>query len=585
MPIAPDSTRDYLRALAGRLDAAGHGGKGPLLEEAQALFGWSRQKVYAELERQAGWSSGRRVRADKGTTRAAEDALAFVAALERGGMRLNGKQTLHTPLAVSIAAQNGHDLGVSGSQVNRLLRARRLGVRQQAEAAAPVTMRYLHPNHVHQVDPSLCLVIYLRGQQYLIRDDQLYKNKLEGLAKVQFKVWRYTLTDPCSGVVVPWYVESAGENPKNLFHFLMYAWGLQEGRRFHGAPFVLGWDKGSANTSSPIVNLLKALEVEAVEHAAGNARAKGSVENGNNLVETHFESRLRFDPVADVASLNAAAMAWAEAYNANAIPGLDTRLRREGLGRVARYDLWMRIRESQLRLLPPVEVCQQYLEGRAETRKVSKKLEISYRHPQAGRPRRYDVAGLPGLCAGDVVTVSPLLFGECAISITAPNYKGEDLRYRLEPLPEAWDDFGFPASAPVFGQEYARRPDSDADRAGKVLDQILYPGQDAKKAREKNTTPMGGKVDAVRHLSEIDLPAMLPRRGTDIRVQGPQFEVEKLSPVVAARRLQDEGVTAKGLYDWLRQSYPDGVPEDDMPRLAERLRGVDQAGLRAVGGA
>lgn len=584
MPIAPDTTRDYLRTLAGNLDTAGHGGKGALLEDAQALFGWSRSKLYAELERQAGWSSGRRVRADKGATRAPESALSFVASMERGSIRLNGKQTMHTPLASSIAIHNGHDPLVSASQVNRLMRVRRIGARQQAEASAPITLRYLHPNHVHQVDPSLCLVYYLRGEQHLIREDQFYKNKLEGLAKVQFKVWRYTLADPCSGYALPWYVESAGENPKNLFHFLMHAWGQQDGRRFHGVPFILGWDKGSANTSSPIVNLLEALEVEAITHAAGNARAKGSVENANNLVETQFECRLRFDPVADVAALNAAAASWAEAWNANAIPGQDTRLRRKGMEPVARYDLWMRIREEQLRLLPPVEVCQAFLEGRSETRKVSKKLEISYRHPQAGRPRSYDVAGLAGVCAGDTLAISPLLFGECAISITAPNYKGEDLRYRLEPLPEAWDDFGFPLSAPVFGQDYARRPDSDADRAAKALDQILYPDQDAKRARDKNVTPMGGTVDAVRHLAHIDLPAMLPRRGTDINVQGPQFEPEKLTTSAAVHRLQSQGVKTAGLYDWLRQSYPEGIPEDELPRLVERLRGVEQAGLRAVGG-
>ena len=46
----------------------------------------------------------------------------------------------------------------------------------------------------------------------------------------------------------------------------------------------------------------------------------GGVEGANNLVETQFESRLRFDPVHSVDQLNAAASAWAEAFNANAIP-------------------------------------------------------------------------------------------------------------------------------------------------------------------------------------------------------------------------------------------------------------------------
>ncbi len=41
-----------------------------------------------------------------------------------------------------------------------------------------------------------------------------------------------------------------------------------------------------------------------------------------------------FDPVHSVDQLNAAAAAWAEAFNANAIPHQDTRLRRNGMGEV-----------------------------------------------------------------------------------------------------------------------------------------------------------------------------------------------------------------------------------------------------------
>ncbi|MCD2164674.1 hypothetical protein [Comamonas koreensis] len=70
-------------------------------------------------------------------------------------------------------------------------------------------------------------------------------------------------------------------------------------------------------TKHAIKSLLASLEVEAITHEAGNSRAKGGVENANNIVETQFESRLRFEPVNSVAELNATAQAWAEAYNAN----------------------------------------------------------------------------------------------------------------------------------------------------------------------------------------------------------------------------------------------------------------------------
>lgn len=585
MVIQHDATRDYLRGLANRLEAAGHGDKGALLAEARALYGWSQNKLYAELARQAGWTSGRKARADKGRTRVPESTVEFVAALSRGSVRANGKQTMFTPVAGSIAAANGHAVDVSTRQLNRLIRDRRMGVAQTREARAPVRLRSLHPNHVHQVDPSLCLVYYLRGEQRIIRDDAFYKNKLEGLAKVAFKCWRYVLYDHASGLVLPWYVEAAGESPLNLFRFLMFAWGRQPGRRFLGVPRILMWDKGSANTATAVKNLLAALEVEGITHAPGNARAKGGVEGGNNLVETQFECRLRFEPVHSAEELNRAAGTWAEAWNANLIPGQDTRLHRDGLQPVARYDLWQRIREEELRLLPPVEVCQAFLEGKTVTRKVARDLTIGYAHPRAEGSRRYDLAGLAGICAGDVLEVSPLLFGDCAISLSVPRHDGEPIKYRLEPLAEERDGFGFPLGAPVIGERYAARPDSDADRAGKRLDALLYPEMDAAamaRAKRDNVAPMGGAVNAHSHLAEIEIPDALLRRGTEIALQAIQFEERPMSVAETAEALRALGVERPDLYAWLAQHYPEGVLPAALDLCAAHARGAG-AGLKVVG--
>ena len=588
MAIAEDTTRKFLIELAHRLDAAGHGERGELIEHARDMFGWSIGKVYAELSRQAGWTSGRKARFDKGRTRIEMKSLKTIAAMQRGSVRANGKQTMFTPVAASIAATNGEDITLSVRQLNRLMRARRLAVRQQAKSHAPTQLRSLHPNHVHQVDPSLCLVYYLRGEQKIIRDDEFYKNKLDRLAKVQFKCWRYVMYDHASGLVLPWYVEAAGESPLNLFKFLMHAWGQQPGRRFHGVPRVLMWDKGSANTAAAVQNVLRALEVQSITHAAGNARAKGGVEGGNNLVETQFESRLRFDPVHSVDELNAAASAWAEAYNANAIPHQDTRLRRNGMAPVARYDLWMKIRADELRLLPPVEVCQHFLEGKTITRKVARDLTISYAHPRAEGSRSYNVADLAGVCAGDTLEISPLLFGDCAISLRVPRFDGEDLLYRLEPEAVALDTWGRPLSAPVIGQDYARRPDTDADRAGKALDGLLFPGMTTEqmdKARRSNAALMGGQIDAVRHLQHIEIPAALPRKGTDINVAAPIFEAPPMTHFEAAKALRSRGVERPDLHPWLAAQYPDGVPEVELDTIVATLKGGGKQAprLQAVG--
>lgn len=580
-------SREQLELLMGyarRLDAAGHGERGAIVDEACRLHDWSRNTFYARLE-QVGWKSGRRARADKGTTAQCCEALEFVAALETTSLRKNGKQTRFTPVNTSIALANGYDISVSASQLRRLMRARRLDVKSQREAQAPIQMRSLHPNHVHQTDPSLCLVYYLRGRQFIIRDDEFYKNKLDRVAQIKLKVWRYTHTDHASNVIVPWYVEARGESPENLFRALVHAWGKQDARRFHGVPDLLMMDKGSANTATAIANLCRALETGILTHEAGNARTKGSVENANNIVETQFESRLQLQPVDDVGQLNARAAVWAEAYNANAIPGQDTRLRRPGLPQpMARYDLWLRIAADQLRLLPEESVLQQFLEGRVETRTVSKTLQINFRHPRADRPRVYDVSGIKGICVGDKLELTPLIYGECAIHLRVPRFDGDNAVHRIEPMAATYDDFGRHTSAPVIGETYARRADTDADRAGKRIEQVAWPAltaDEVKKARARNATPFGGEVDAHGYLDGAEIPTALMRRGTPISVQPRTVEAEPLTVIEACRRLKAAGVARDDLYACVKRDWPDGLPEDQLDGYAARLR--SQPLLRAVG--
>ena len=573
--------REYLKDLAGRLDAAEHGNSGELLSSAQAFLGWSRSRLYRQLIKQVGWASGRTTRSDKGSTRQCEESLEFLGALKKEAVRKNGKETLHTPTAVSLAQVNGAAITVSNSRINRLMKDRRLDTATQKRASAHTTMRAEHPNHVHQVDPSLCLIFYMpNGEQKIMRDDEFYKNKLENIAKIKLKVWRYVLWDAASSAIIVWYAEAAGETQHNLFRFLMFAWGQRTERPFHGVPRLLVWDKGSANGAHAIKNLLAALQVEEHSHAKGNARAKGGVENGNNLVETHFECRLRFQPVNNVDELNTAASAWANAYNADLIPGFDARLHRTGLPRpMARYDLWLKITQDQLRVLPPLEVCQSLMEGKRIERKVQANLKVSFRHPRAPRTLEYDVAHLDGVCVGDTVEVSPLVYGDWPIVIRVARYDGAPLEYTVTPETQ-YDEFGQPLSAATWGVEFKSRPDTVAETQGKKLDRLAFPNKDLEeitKARDKNEAPFEGKLDALDHLNKIDMPAYLARRGSEITVpQRAQVEIKPLSIVAAARELI--GMIGRGLTseenEWLRKEYADGVPEEALQGIADRLQGI-----------
>ncbi len=591
MAITPD-IREYLAGLARKLDEAGHGQRGHLLQSATAFLGWSTATIYRQLRAECGWSAGRKTRSDKGSTSVAKESLEMLGAIQRESLRENGKQTMFTTTARSILEQNGIHLGVSNAHLNRLIAARNLNVASQRNVTPVQRMRALHPNYLHQVDPSLCLVYYLKGRQHIMRDSEFYKNKLEKLAKVKFKVWRYVMYDRASGTLVPWYCEAAGENQHSLFDFLMFAWGKQEGRLFHGVPKFMLWDKGSANTSSAVKNLLERLEVEPLVHEAGNARAKGGVEGGNNIVETQFESRLRFQPVNDIAELNAAAAAWAEAYNANLIPHQDTRLRRAGLAEpVARYDLWQMIRAEQLRLLPPVEVCRALMTSRSVERKVNPDMTIQFRHPQADATAFYNVRGLDGITVGSSVTVSALVYGDCAIQVQAPRYDGEMLTYRVEPDRD-YDAFGERMDAAVPGQEYKSLPETAIEHAAKTMDQLAFPDQDAKAARAKQVTPFGGQLDTHEHLKKVEVPVYLPRQGSVIETpEHLRTTLPKLTAMQAMLRIAEaigRNLTPQE-NTWLRNSFKEGVPEDQVNALITQFTqpaavppAATVTGLRAV---
>lgn len=570
--------RNYLNELAIKLDKTEFGSRSTIMNEAKEFLGVSKQTIYRQLKEFCGWSSDRKCRSDKGDTSVSDVSLNVVGAICKESVRDNGKQTMFTTTATSIAKQNGYEIGVSTNHFARLLRVRKMNVKAQQVANPVQSLRALHPNHVHEVDPSLCLIYYMKDKQHIMRDRDFYKNKLENYAKVKYKVWRYTLYDRASGVIIPWYVEAAGENQHSLFQFLMFAWGKQDGRLFHGVPQLLYWDKGSANTSSAIKNLLDHLEVKYLEHEAGNARAKGGVENANNIIETQFESRLKFQPVSSIEELNHAAMNWAEAYNANRLPGQDTRLRRIGLVEpVSRQSLWQHITAEQLRTLPSIEVCQALMASREQERQVKADLTITFRHPQAESSLIYSLKGLHGIAMKDKVSVRSLVYGDCAIQIEVPRYDGEALIYRVEP-DRNFDKFGQRLDAPVIGEEYKSKGNTEIEQAAKAMDQVAYPDMtedEIKKAKQKQVAPFGGKLNTLSYLEDINHPAYFEQKGSEIDTpEHLKPSIPILTLTAALMRITSEigRKLTKDENKWLSARYKDGVPEDSLDSLIHTFK-------------
>lgn len=581
---------DLLRAMARELNAAPHGERGLLKAGFCKRLNCSLQTLHRKLKK-IGWSSGRKRRADAGSCSVKEEVLIEAGAVLRYGVRANDKQTMEVPNAVALLTANGREIEVSNTTIRRHLKRMNLDARTQAMPTPHIGMRSLHPNHVHLVDPSLCLLYYSPdGKQRFISDAEAYKNKPDTFEKIgALKLWRYVLVDHFSNVVMVRYYQAAGENQANLWDFLLYCWSRLDKRPFHGIPRMLVWDKGSANTSSAIKNALRQLDVETYEHQAGNPRAKGAVEEANNRVEKLFESRLRYQPVSSVEELNRHAEAWTLAYNGNRIPKYDARLRRKGLAQPqARFDLWLRIRPEQLRILPDLEVCRHLLTAKPAARTVGRDMGISFVHPVAKTSLSYSLRGLSGILPGMKVQVSPLVMGQgCQVYVQFENYQGELDECLLAPL--EYDEHGFRTDAPVWGERFDRVPDTAAMTAGKRADEAAFAGlnrEQIEKAKARNATPFGG-LDALTHLGEVYVPDYLDRRGTEMTLPArAQVELRPLDSVTARKllvRALGRALTTDEA-GWLRQAWPDGIPEEELPAIAAKLAGgtLDHPRLQVV---
>ncbi|UZR27457.1 hypothetical protein [Methylococcus mesophilus] len=589
---------DQFRALARRLDAAPHRQRGELIQGFLAEHGWAdANRVYRGL-RKVGWSSGRKTRSDAGSTALDEQVLRELGAAIRPGIRKNGKVTMEVPNAISLMASNGRAIPVGASRVRTLLRRAHLDARSAALDTPHVPMSSLYPNHVHQTDPSLCLLYYApNGEQRVLRDEEIHRNKPAWVERIgNLKCWRYVLTDHMSSVVIVRYYQAKGETQTNLYDFLLYAWRQLDalGCPFHGVPELLVWDKGS-DAGGAIHNALRALQVETWAHARGQARAKGQVECANNIVEKLFESRLKFEPVRNVDELNTAAEAWYRAFNANAIPHYDSRLKRIGLAQPqARYALWQTIRQEQLRTLPDDELCRYLLTAEPEPRKVRATgaggLTVSFRHPSAKQSLVYDLSGIAGVFRDMTVTVSPLVYGANQVLVTIADYKGDEQTHVIDPV--AFEQTsGFRADAPVFGQEFRALRDTPIEEAAKTADRTAYPGrsdEEIEKAKARNAAPFGG-LNAHSHLREVYVPEYMKRRGEVVEVAHPVRVAEQILTVtdICARLAS---VMGRGwrpeYYAAIKDRCPEGAPERELATLRAWLEQPAEAparpALRAV---
>lgn len=589
-PASTPAMNERLVEVAKAAAAAGQGQKSAIYEAAAAELGmttrWLMKKLAAVAVRPQ-----RRQRSDAGEVALPVQEAELISAMLMESLRKNGKRLMAIGQAVEILranglvkaarvdAETGELVPLSDNAVSHALRVHSLHPDQLLRPAPAVELRSLHPNHVWQVDASLCVLYYLATHNpretglQVMRQAEFYKNKPANLKRIENdRVWRYVVTDHNSGAVFVHYVFGA-ESGINLAEAFIAAIQPRGSDPFHGVPYILMMDMGSANTSGLFTNLMRRLQVKPLAHAPENARATGQVENAQNLVECSFESGLRLQPVSSLDELNDMSRRWAGWFNANKV---HTRHGR------TRFEQWLTISEGQLRQAPPPALCRELLTHTPERRKVNDKLRVSF------RGREFDVRAVPSVMVGEWLNVTFNPYATDAACIVDTAEDGSELLHSVPVV--ARDDAGFAETANVIGEDYRRHADTLADTNRKAVDMLAMDAttlEQAAAARKAKAVPFGGRVDPYKVIEQAPQRTFMPRRGTDLpsvaSVQPIEAPPAVLTRFEAAAELARRGVAMSPERNaQVRAWFPDGVPENELDDLARRL--TVRAGLRVVAG-
>lgn len=567
------------------------GAKGALLVAAQAELGLSRATLYRHLDHIT-VKPTRKQRNDAGEVLLCRDDAKTISALLGSSARKTGKRLMSIGQAVDMLVANGEikpfvldaETGelvrLSDSAIARALRSYGMHPDQLARPTPAVELRSLHPNHVWQIDASICVLYYLAttnpkeaGLQVMDRT-QFYKNKPANLKRIEAdRVWSYEVTDHYSGAIFVHYVMGA-ESGTNLAESFIAAIQKRPHDPLHGVPFILMMDMGSANTSGLFANLARRLQVQLIAHSPGNARATGQVENARNIIERSFESSLRLQPVRDLADLNACAQRWSCWFNANKAH------RRHGK---PRYDLWLTIAPEQLRIAPAPELCLELMSGKVEPRLVSVNKTVSF------KGQTYDVATVPGVMIGEKLQVTLNPYVANAAQVLLKDANGHEIIHSIPLLTK--DEAGFYDRANVIGEDFERPTDTQLDTNRKEVARFAYDAatdEEAEARRKAGVVPLGSRIDPYKVIEQAPVRTFMPKQGTDmvpaVTTTSTPKAVRLLTQFEAAKALVARGMTLNAdLVATLKSvCSADGVPEDELDALYARL--TVRSGLRVVNG-
>lgn len=589
-----------LKAAAEVIAAAGHGNKSLVAADQARLLDCDVKTLYRQLA-EAGLAGGRKKRSDAGRSSVTKADAMAVMAIKTAAVRANGKDNLAIGNAAMLCRANGlaaigktdietgEVVPVSDATLARAIRSYGLDLKTLRKPAVHRGAKSLHPNHVWQIDASVCVLFYLdNGGLGVMEADEFYKNKPENFQKrAKDTVIRYVCTDHYTGTVHFRYYLGAesGEMLCEFFIDCIQAKG-HEKEPFHGVPFIIVLDPGSANKGALFKNLCRLLGIKIIIHRPKNPRAKGSVEKHNDIIERGFEGTLVAIVVTNLEQLNAEADIWRRYFNGT------HKHSRHGH---TRYGLWQTIRQEQLRLAPAPEICRSLMAGKTASRDVRGDLTVAFEGAS------WSVRDVPHLNVGQKVMIARSPYRSDAVLLIEQDEHKRDIHWVCPMV--AMDVAGFREDAPVWGEEIKAFAATPAMRDMAALEQLAY-GVDGKLAVDKarrDRQPVFGGLDISSHLDAATPASYMPRRGTESEVISPvvtastdtlsqpqhiAIETRRLNLVQLAGRLAAAmpGEWTPDHYQEIARRHPDGALETEVGEIVDRLKlFMEPPRLRAVG--
>ena len=568
--------QELVRVAAGEIYGAMHGKKTVVANDFAARLGVTLPTLYKEIERMGlrPADAVRKRRSDAGVVSLDTAEALKIAALIKQGTRANGKRIASVGDVVDVLRANGEIAArridratgevveLSHSAIHRALRAHGAHADQLNAPRKHTALASLHPNHVWEMDFSVCVLFYLASTSGLqVMDEAVFnKNKPKNLTRVERdRVQRVLIVDHTTGAFVLRYLLGA-ETALNAIDAFIWATQPKDNHVMHGVPLILYTDQGPGFKSAPFDTLMRRLMVRHIRHEAGNARATGSVEVHNNIIERSFESMLRTgEPVQSLLELNARAEIFQAFYQTRRVHSRHN---------MTRFDAWAKIESSQLRLAPAEDVMRALPTSQGERRQFRGDSTVAW----SGRV--YDLKNIPGL-------TDTLRVGEFIEVFTNPYTPNDIVIVRELPdkteqqflvSPQAQNGWKFSSAHAIIGEQYKSQADGPQEAVQKAIDETMS----ADRIRALNPTA---------HMNARDLPEIAAQGSavsTSVIFAPPTRQLSITEAARALREIMGVDVWTKDHYATLERIYPDGVLESELDQALTRI--TTRNGLRVIAG-